>query len=307
MFGFDPEGTPPNFAEQTALYGTDSLQELRAAIEVARSTGAPYDLEIEFFRSDSSRGWMRSWGEAVRRVVGHEALVRWEHPARGLLTPYHFLPTAEDSGLIIDVGQQVLDQVCTLLASSPDPPGMISVNFSPVQLARAGWLQAFVDTLTRHEVDPRRIVVEVAETAVMSLLPGTHDDLLALRDLGIGLHVDDFGTGFSSISLLRDMPVTGLKLDASFVADVGEVDDAANALSAGLAGLVNGLHLTGIAEGVETEDQHRVLSAHGWSHAQGYLYGRPEPRPVLTVTEQAGPVSEQHRESRVPPSAQSCR
>ena len=229
---------------------------------------------------------------ADRRVVGHEALVRWEHPTQGLLTPFHFLPTAEDSGLIIDIGQHVLDQVCTLLASSLDPPGPISVNFSPVQLASAGWLQAFVDTLAKHEVDPRYIIVEVTETAVMSLLPGTYDDLLALRDLGIGLHVDDFGTGFSSISLLRDMPVTGLKLDASFVADLGEVDDAATALSAGLAGLVNGLHLTGIAEGVETEHQHRVLSAQGWSHAQGYLYERPRPQPVLTLAAQADEVSE---------------
>ena len=221
-------------------------------------------------------------------VAGHEALVRWQHPTRGLLSPINFLPTAEDSGLIVGIGQHVLDQVCGLLATSPDLPGPISVNFSPVQLARAGWLKAFTDTLTRHGVDPRRIVVELTETTAMSLLAGTRADLIALRDLGVGIHVDDFGTGFSSISLLRDLPVTGLKLDASFVADLSEDDDAANALSTGLAGLVNGLHLVGIAEGVETKGQHRALLRQGWSHAQGYLYARPAPQPTLTIPTTAG-------------------
>ena len=220
---------------------------------------------------------------ADRRVVGHEALVRWEHPERGLLSPAHFLETAEDSGLIVNIGQCVLDQVCDLLESRPDLPGPISVNFSPVQLAHADWLRVFTNTVERCGVDPRRIVIEVTETAVMTLLPGTHGQLLALRDLGVGIHVDDFGTGFSSISLLRDMPVTGLKLDKSFVADLNDDDAAANALSTGLAGLVNGLHLTGIAEGVEFESQHRTLLGQGWSHAQGYLYGRPSPQPIVTI------------------------
>jgi diguanylate cyclase (GGDEF)-like protein/PAS domain S-box-containing protein len=220
----------------------------------------------------------------VDRVVGgHEALLRWQHPTRGLVLPLDFLPTAEDSGLIVDIGQQVLEQVCELLAARPDLPGPISVNLSPVQLGRSDWLQSFTDTLERHGVDPRRIIVELTEKAVMSLLPDMVEELAALRKLGVGLHVDDFGTGFSSISLLRDLPVTGLKLDATFVRDLSEVDDTASALSTGLAGLVNGLHLMGIAEGVETEDQHGLLLRQGWSRAQGYLYARPAPEPVLGV------------------------
>jgi diguanylate cyclase (GGDEF)-like protein/PAS domain S-box-containing protein len=222
-----------------------------------------------------------------RQVVGHEALVRWEHPVRGLLFPLDFLETAEDSGLIVDIGQSVLEQVCELLDSRSDLPGPISVNFSPVQLAHANWLQVFTDTLARSGVDPQRIIVEVTETAVMTLLPGTRDELLALRELGVGLHVDDFGTGFSSISLLRDMPVNGLKLDKSFVADLDQDDDATNALSSGLAGLVTGLHLLGTAEGVESEAQDRILLGQGWSHAQGYLYGRPAPEPSLASLTEA--------------------
>jgi len=218
-----------------------------------------------------------------RRVAGHEALVRWQHPTRGLLSPISFLPTAEDSGLIVEIGQQVLDQVCELLATRTDLPGPISVNLSPVQLGRGGWLKAFTDTLARHGVDPRNIIVELTETAVLSFLEGTREDLMSLRDLGVGIHVDDFGTGFSSVSLLRDLPVTGLKLDATFVADLNEDDDADNALSTGLAALVDGLHLMGIAEGVETEAQHRLLLQQGWSRGQGYLYARPAPEPLLTI------------------------
>ncbi len=220
---------------------------------------------------------------ADRSIAGYEALVRWQHPIRGLLAPINFLPTAEDSGLIVGIGQYVLDQVCALLAARPDLPGPISVNFSPVQLARAGWLQMFTETLARHRVDPRRLILELTETAVISLLPGTREDLAALRALGVGIHVDDFGTGFSSISLLRDLPVTGLKLDARFVADLSEEDNAVNALSTGLAGLVEGLHLVGIAEGVESEGQHRVLLQQGWRQAQGFVYGRPLPHPILTI------------------------
>ncbi len=222
-----------------------------------------------------------------RVVGGHEALVRWQHPTRGIILPIDFLPTAEDSGLIVGIGQQVLEQVCELLAARPDLPGPINVNLSPGQLARADWLESFTDTLDRYGIDPSRIIVELTETAVMSLLPGTLAQLVSLRALGAGLHVDDFGTGSSSISLLRNLPVTGLKLDASFVGDLSDVDDTASALSTGLAGLVNGLHLMGIAEGVETEAQHRVLLQQGWSRAQGYLYARPAPEPVFRISAEA--------------------
>jgi diguanylate cyclase (GGDEF)-like protein/PAS domain S-box-containing protein len=213
------------------------------------------------------------------RTVGYEALVRWQHGSRGLLTPAAFLPVAEETGLIVGIGDHVLDQVCTLLAARPDLPGPVSVNVSAVQFARADWLDSFTATLARHGVDPSRLVVEVTETAVLSLLAGTRADLAAVRARGVGVHVDDFGTGFSSIALLRDLPVTGLKLDARFVADLSEDEGEFNALSSGLAGLVNGLGLTGIAEGIETDAQARILSSQGWTHGQGYYFGRPGPIP----------------------------
>ena len=200
-----------------------------------------------------------------RTVVGHEALIRWQHPDRGLLAPGDFLDVAEATGLIVGIGHQALDQVCALLASDRGLPGPVNVNVSGVELSARDWQAHFVATVLRHGVDPHRLVVEVTETAVLSLVNTTHSDLASLRKLGVGVEVDDFGTGFSSISLLRDLPVTGLKLDRSFVQDLTDRDSPQNALAAGVAGLARGLHLVGVAEGIETEAQLRTLVEQGWT------------------------------------------
>ena len=212
---------------------------------------------------------------ADAHVVGHEALVRWMHPVRGLLRPGDFIDVAEDTGLITTIGAQVLDQVCAMLAERPDLPGAISVNVSAVQLAARDWLGSVRDTLQRHRVNPDRIVIEVTETAVMSLVDSARHALESLRGLGVGIHIDDFGTGYSSISVLRDLPVTGVKLDLRFVADLTTGESQANALAHGLSGLINGMHLTGIAEGIETAIQADILRAQGWQCGQGYYFGRP--------------------------------
>jgi diguanylate cyclase (GGDEF)-like protein/PAS domain S-box-containing protein len=221
---------------------------------------------------------------ADAHVVGHEALVRWNHPTRGLLNPKEFLDVAEDTGLITAIGAQVLDQVCAILAKRPDLPGPISVNVSAVQLAAPDWLRGVQETLTRHGVNPARIVIEVTETAVLSLVDSARHALASLRRLGVGIHVDDFGTGYSSISVLRDLPVTGVKLDLRFVRDLTTVDSQANALAQGLSGLVTGMHLTGIAEGVETQLQANILHEQGWECGQGYYFGRPAALPVTDLS-----------------------
>lgn len=210
----------------------------------------------------------------TREVTGYEALVRWQHPVRGLLAAGEFVPVAEASGLIVAMGELVLQSVVTLLKASPDIPP-ISINVSAMQLVAPGWLASF---LTATEgIDRNRLIIEITETAMLSVVDATASDLARLRDLGVGIHVDDFGTGFSSVSVLRDLPVTGLKLDLSFVRNLTQHDSPSNALTQGLAGLAHGLHLMGVAEGIETEDQARLLSDQGWSHGQGYLFGRPQP------------------------------
>jgi diguanylate cyclase (GGDEF)-like protein/PAS domain S-box-containing protein len=214
-------------------------------------------------------------------VTAHEALVRWQHPADGLLSPAAFLPVAEDSGLIIEMGDQVLEQVCRMLADHPELAGTVSVNVSPVALTRAGWADRFLRIVGEHDVAPDRLIIEITETAALSILDSPSDDLQRLRNLGIGIHVDDFGTGYSSLTLLRDLPVTGLKMDLSFTQKI-QTDDAARVLAQGLALLAAGLGLVRIAEGIETHDQARLVRAQGWTRGQGYLFGRPAPEPVFT-------------------------
>ena len=240
-------------------------------------------VEDELRRALAAREFVVHYQPIVRLsdnvVTGHEALVRWQHPTRGLVAPLEFLPVAEESGLIVALGRQVLDSVCERLAESPGL-GPVNVNVSAVEVSSRDWASDFVAAAQRHGVDPSRLVVEVTETAVLSMLDATRSDLVRLRELGVGVQVDDFGTGFSSISLLRDLPVTGLKLDAGFVRDLTDGSSPADALAAGVAGLASGLHLMSIAEGVETAEQLAILREQGWSHGQGYLFGRPEETPA---------------------------
>ncbi len=211
------------------------------------------------------------------RVAGYEALVRWRHPARGLLLPEEFLPISETSGLIDRVEQQVLEAVCTVIAGSGGLPGPVSVNVSAPRLNEPLWASTFQETLDRHGIEARALAIEITEPVALALSESARESLRALSELGLGLHVDDFGTGFSSLSLLRDLPVTALKLDTSFVGDLARPTSAAQSVSAGLAGLARGMGVLGIAEGVQDEEQHRILVEHGWTHGQGRLYGAPAP------------------------------
>jgi EAL domain-containing protein (putative c-di-GMP-specific phosphodiesterase class I) len=213
---------------------------------------------------------------ASGEVTHYEALVRWNHPSRGLLAARDFVPAAELSGSIVPLGEVVLEAVVDLLARRPDLPA-VSINVSAVQIAAPRWMATFLETLGRRDVEAHRVILEVTETAVLSLLESATMDLVVLQEYGVGIHVDDFGTGFSSVSLLRELPVTGLKLDASFVRDLTVEDSPSNALSEGLAGLAHGLDLMSVAEGVETSQQARLLASQGWTHGQGYYFGRPGP------------------------------
>lgn len=216
------------------------------------------------------------------RIVGFEALVRWDHPTRGLLGPDQFLAVAEDSGLIVHISREVTAQVCRTLVALPQIPS-VALNLSAVQLLQSGWSSALLRQARDAGVDPHRLTVEITETAALDISQRTKAGLRTLRKCGVNVHVDDFGTGFSSIALLRELPVTGLKLDASFVRDLTTRKSAANALAAGLAGLADGLGLTGVAEGIERADQARRLVALGWRYGQGYHFGRPQEIPAVTA------------------------
>jgi predicted signal transduction protein with EAL and GGDEF domain len=241
------------------------------------------DLELEDqLRASVTSGQLRAYYQPIltladRRVVGHEALLRWSHSERGLLLPGDFVDIAETSGLIRSLGWWMLDRACRDAAVGLGGPGSnqwVAVNASPVQLTRTDVFQIVQSALERSTLPPHQLHIEITETALIQASQSLLHDLHALRDLGVGVVLDDFGTGFSSLSLLRDFPVSMVKIDRSFVAPLLE-DAGALAIVRAVLGMCRDLDVPVVAEGVETEGQAERLADLGCSHVQGYLFGRP--------------------------------
>lgn len=216
---------------------------------------------------------------ADRQVVGHEALLRWNHQERGLLLPGDFLDMAETSGLIRSLGWWMLDRACRDTAiglGGKNYPGTwVAVNASPIQLTRTDVYQIVVNALERSGLPPHQLHIEITETALIQASRALLKDLHALRALGVGIVLDDFGTGFSSLSLLRDFPVSMVKIDKSFITPLLDEPGAA-AIVRAVLGMCRDLSVPVVAEGVETEAQAERLAELGCSHVQGYLFGRPQ-------------------------------
>nr|WP_249420477.1 EAL domain-containing protein [Rhabdothermincola salaria] len=217
------------------------------------------------------------------RLIAFEALVRWEHPERGTLPPAEFLDTAERSGLIVGLGERVLEKACRQAAEwrRAGADIYLSVNVSTRQLADPGVVERFTEIMGDAGFDPACLWLEVTETAVVEELEKACLVLRRLVDLGVGVSIDDFGTGWASLTYLRSFPVHTLKIDRSFVARAGDTaNDAAIVRSIISLGAELGLFV--VAEGIETKAQHEELRRLGCSFGQGYLFGRPAPaRDVL--------------------------
>ena len=217
-------------------------------------------------------------------VYGAEALVRWRHPDRGLLMPGEFLPAAERSSLIVDVGTAVLHAACRQLAiwQQAGLDLRVSINISPRQLLDRDVVDTVLSACDQAGARPAGLVLELTENALIEALGIAGARLRRLRDAGIGVALDDFGTGYSSLQYLRHLPVDMVKVDRTFVRDLGHEDDGA--LAEAIVGLGDALHLTTVAEGVETDTQLRRLRAMGYGYVQGYLLGRPAPAAQLDLT-----------------------
>jgi diguanylate cyclase (GGDEF)-like protein len=205
------------------------------------------------------------------RLTGFEALLRWFHPQRGLIPPAQFIPLAEELGLINSIGTWVLEQACADAALLPDHLRM-AVNLSPVQLRDARIIGTVKEALACANLDPRRLELEITETALLQNNEQTVEYLHHLRELGLSISLDDFGTGFSSLSYLRSFPFDKIKIDRSFVAEIGKRDDC-RVIVKSVASLAKDLGMAAIAEGVETSDQLRLVKEAGCTEVQGHYFG----------------------------------
>ena len=218
--------------------------------------------------------------DAAGRIIGAEALVRWRHPRRGAISPAEFIPTAEDTGIIIPLGQWVLDTACRLLKGWQAHPGTahlsMAVNVSARQFHSPDFVEQVTQVVRCTGVDARQLKLELTESLLVNDLDQTVAKMTALKALGIGFSLDDFGTGYSSLSYLKRLPLDQLKIDQSFVRDV--VDDVNDAsIVRTIIALGQSLGLAVMAEGVETNAQRDFLAMHGCMSYQGYLFSRPLP------------------------------
>ncbi|MBS67852.1 MAG: histidine kinase [Pseudomonas sp.] len=216
--------------------------------------------------------------EQTEGIVGAEALVRWQHPLRGLLTPAAFIAQAEHAGLIHTLDQQVLAQACAQLARWAETPEFahlsLSVNLSAHLLYQDNFVEKALELLERSGADPARLKLELTETLLLDNMPEAIARMTRLKKHGIRFAIDDFGTGYSSMSYLQQLPLDQLKIDQTFIRRLPEDSNSLTIVRA-ICALATGLNLEVIAEGVESEPQRAMLFANGCHHYQGYLFGRP--------------------------------
>lgn len=207
------------------------------------------------------------------RITGFEALLRWQHPQRGLVPPSEFIPIAEETGLIHEIGEWVIRRACATVAEWPDEI-RVAVNFSAAQFHNAGILQIIVQALAEAKIAPHRLEIEITESMLLSKYGSAESVLNALLQLGVTVALDDFGTGFSSLTYLRKLPFSRIKIDQSFIRDMLVQPDCA-AIVKSVIGLARDLRIDVVAEGVETADQLEYLRQISCDEVQGYLISRP--------------------------------
>jgi EAL domain-containing protein (putative c-di-GMP-specific phosphodiesterase class I) len=241
----------------------------------------------EEIRLGLQHGWFVVYYQAKvgadRKVVGFEALVRMKHPEHGLIPPMNFVSIAEASGLIVPLGSWVLDEVCRQMADW-EKRGLgqvpVAVNVSPAQICRPDFARSVEETLQRHGVSAWNVELELTEGLLINPTETVQRQIRELRALGVRLSIDDFGTGYSSLSYLHRLQIDSIKLDRSFVQSI-DTDDLSRRLVQAMMGVAQGLGLSAVAEGVETEAQRTTLLGAGCRVMQGYLFARPKPASEL--------------------------
>jgi EAL domain-containing protein (putative c-di-GMP-specific phosphodiesterase class I) len=211
----------------------------------------------------------------TNEVNAFEALLRWHHPARGLISPADFIPIAEETGLIVPLGEWVLKAACTEAVDWPEHI-KVAVNLSPAQLNSRNLVSMVSSALNESGMNPHKLQLEITETVLLQNTFATLATLHELRKMGVQIALDDFGTGYSSLSYLRSFPFDKIKIDRSFIQDLSNGAEPLAIVNA-VAGLAKCLNITSTAEGVETQQQMEVLQSIGCTEMQGYLFSRARP------------------------------
>ncbi len=276
----------PDAVRAVGLWPSEALAlaSLYAVVYVLQADVAERHTQADELRDAMLRGELalhyQPQVDAAGRVVGAEALVRWLHPQRGMVSPGEFIPLAERTGLMVPLGGWVLRTACTRLATWARDPRMadlqLAVNVSASQFAHPGFEDEVRSTLTRTGAEPTRLKLELTESVLAHDLESVAARMTRLRALGIGLSLDDFGTGFSSLNYLRRLPLDQLKIDQSFVRQMQRSEEDAAIVRMVIA-LGDSLHLQVIAEGVETPAEREALAALGCGLYQGFLYSKALP------------------------------
>jgi diguanylate cyclase (GGDEF)-like protein len=301
--------------------GADVIRDADVAMYRAKKTGAGFalfdkrmqeralnklDMEEELRLAIEGQEFRLLYQPLVRLDTGElfavEALLRWEHPVRGLLPPAEFLEIAEESELIVPIGEWVLREACRQLRAwreeSPNAQGLrVQVNVSARQLAASGLVELVREVMSDASLRHGDLVLEITETAAVANVDAAAATMMQLKQAGASISMDDFGTGYSSLSLLSRFPVDGLKIDREFVSGV-TADPRCRSMVAAMVGLGDDMHLDVVAEGVEDERQPSQLRALGCESAQGRLFDGPEPAAAISELIAEGAVVDSSRRSQ---------
>jgi diguanylate cyclase (GGDEF)-like protein len=289
----EPHDTPSTLIENAdmAMYEAKAQGRGRFALfepRLRRKAQERLSME-ESLRQAVESGEIEAWLQPIvllrdGSLVGFEALARWRHPQRGVLSPASFMAAAEESGLIERIDLSVLESACRALGRWQRDPRLIhlrlSSNVSARTLGSADLVAQIEPILRSSGIRSSQLFLEITETSLVADIPSTASTIARIRQLGVQLAIDDFGTGYSSLLYLKRFPVGLLKIDRSFVADLGS-DPEDEAIARAILSLASALGVGVVAEGVETTTQQRWLTNLDCAYGQGYLYGRPQPIPVL--------------------------
>jgi predicted signal transduction protein with EAL and GGDEF domain len=266
---------------QAKAAGRDAIRFF--APELQSAVNARAALEDELRHGIRNRQFVLWYQPQVERgqVIGAEALLRWNHPTRGILPPAAFIGLAEETGLILPLGSQVLEAACRQIAAwaiNPETSSLtVAVNVSARQFRQSNFVGQVLTVLEQTGADPKRLKLEITESMLVDNLDDTVAIMTELKSHGVRFSLDDFGTGYSSLAYLKRLPLDQLKIDRAFVRDM-LADAASNAIAQAIVSLSRAMSLSLLAEGVETEEQRACLASLGCDAYQGYLFSPPVPR-----------------------------